>query len=76
MKVWTYDSMQLTELANEIKELVLQQIGKPELSEEYAIIHTEPNMLGRLWDKARGKSADKFYFEWVRQVRPKSEEGA
>ncbi len=58
----SYTDTELSELANQVKELVLSTMhvegelpGDPEqLSATYAVILVRGSMLGRLWNKMRG----------------------
>jgi hypothetical protein len=66
MHIYPYTEAELTQLANQVKELVIETLhaegeipGNPEqLSATYAVIAVRGTMLGRFWNKVRGMEKD------------------
>lgn len=67
MKVYTFDEQELTDFANQVKDVLLPE---DEAGRCAVVIH-HPGVLGKFWDKFRGVTpGDKLLISVVWGIKP------
>jgi hypothetical protein len=76
MKIYSIDIDNLTEIANQVKEVLLDKleregvaINSKELSETYAVVITRPGMLGKIIQKHIGKGDTELFISVVKFIK-------
>jgi len=81
MKIFNLDNPGLTSVVNQAREIYIESLfSEKVISREvrddllqYAIVVSEPGMLGRFWNKFFKKSPVESYFTVVKVMPPKSD---
>ena len=76
MHIYSFDDIELTKNANQIKETLLDALERDklltksaaEISETYALVVVKPGWLGNFFRKIAGEEKDKLYIKVVKLV--------